>query len=475
MTPVFAEMLKRTEAGEAQGIVAWHPDRLARNSVDGGRIIYLLDTGVVRDLKFATFSFGNNPQGKFMLSITFGYSKYYVDSLSENVRRGSRTKAENGWLPAVPPIGYLNDRQTGTIVQDPERFALVQRMWELMLTGSYSPRDIWEIAARRWGLRTRKRKRIGGSPLTLSGVYRLFSNPFYAGVLEWADRTYSGKHPSIVTIDDFERVQRLLGRPGRDRRKQHEFAFTGMLRCGECGFSVTAEHKTNRYGSRYTYYHCSKRRLDYDCRQPSISASGLDEQILRFLREISPPEEFHRWGLARLERLVEAHGEASNAKRASLEERRAALDREIQNLTKLRIRDLLTDEEYLWQLRDLERERLQLTQSLGTLGESGSWFEPAQVLISFSVSAASRFEAGDLRTKRMILTIVSSNPTLRDRELRIDAKRPFRRWPRTASISEMRGLVKDVRTLHAAQDQALLSIVAGIRQLDERSVSRPAA
>jgi len=73
------------ERGEADGIVAWHPDRWARNSIDGGRIIYLLDRKVLNNLRFASFTFENNPQGKFMLSITFGYSKYYVDSLSENV------------------------------------------------------------------------------------------------------------------------------------------------------------------------------------------------------------------------------------------------------------------------------------------------------------------------------------------------------------------------------------------------------
>ena len=43
--PVFNKMLDRIERGEANGIVSWNPDRLARNSVDGGRIIYLLDCG----------------------------------------------------------------------------------------------------------------------------------------------------------------------------------------------------------------------------------------------------------------------------------------------------------------------------------------------------------------------------------------------------------------------------------------------
>jgi DNA invertase Pin-like site-specific DNA recombinase len=67
--PIFNEMIKRIENGEADGILAWHPDRLARNSVDGGRLIFLLDTGKLADLKFPTFWFEPTPQGKFMLNI----------------------------------------------------------------------------------------------------------------------------------------------------------------------------------------------------------------------------------------------------------------------------------------------------------------------------------------------------------------------------------------------------------------------
>src|SRR5947208_3210338 len=133
---LFNAMMKRVEAGEAQGIIAWHPDRLARNSVDGGLIIYLLDNQSLKDLKFATFSFENNPQGKFMLSIIFGYSKYYVDSLSENVKRGLRAKIERGWRPGVPPLGYLNDKESRMIVPDGEHFETMKRLFGLALTGS---------------------------------------------------------------------------------------------------------------------------------------------------------------------------------------------------------------------------------------------------------------------------------------------------------------------------------------------------
>ena len=67
--PIFNEMIKRIEKGEASGIIAWHPDRLARNSIDGGKIIYLIDLGNITNLGFPTYRFDNSAQGKFMLNI----------------------------------------------------------------------------------------------------------------------------------------------------------------------------------------------------------------------------------------------------------------------------------------------------------------------------------------------------------------------------------------------------------------------
>ena len=72
-------MLDRIERGDASGILAWHPDRLARNMTDGGRVIDLIDTGALAALRFPTFWFEPTPQGKFMLSMAFSQSKYFVD------------------------------------------------------------------------------------------------------------------------------------------------------------------------------------------------------------------------------------------------------------------------------------------------------------------------------------------------------------------------------------------------------------
>ena len=109
--PIFDDMLHRIEQGEAQGILSWAPDRLARNSLDGGRIIDLLDTGMLRDIKFPVYRFENSAAGKLMLGLLFGQSKFYVDKLSEDIRRAIERKAESGIWPSAAPVGYLNDRQ----------------------------------------------------------------------------------------------------------------------------------------------------------------------------------------------------------------------------------------------------------------------------------------------------------------------------------------------------------------------------
>jgi len=189
---VFGEMITRIEKGEAQGILAWHPDRLARNSVDGGKIIYLLDTGKLKDLKFPTFWFDSTPQGKFMMNIAFGQSKYYIDNLSENIRRGQRQKLRKGIWPSFAPLGYLNNHKTKGIEVDPERAPLIRKGFVLYSTGEYTLKALAKFFEQA-GLRSYK-----GNVLTVSCVQRMLINPIYYGVFKFNGEIYEGTHEPII-------------------------------------------------------------------------------------------------------------------------------------------------------------------------------------------------------------------------------------------------------------------------------------
>jgi DNA invertase Pin-like site-specific DNA recombinase len=459
--PVFNEMLKQIERGEADGILSWHPDRLARNALDGGQIIHLLDTGKLVDLRFPTYTCENTSQGKFMLAIMFGQSKYYVDSLSENVRRGNRTKRERGWLPGRAPIGYLNGRSEAgekNIVPDPDRFSVLKQLWELLLSGAHSVSQLHGIAANVMGLRTPERKRLGGSPLSVSGLYRVFSNPFYAGHILYQGQWFPGKQEPMITVAQFEQAQKLLGRTTDARPKTHVFAYTGLMRCGFCGGSVTAEEKLNRYGSHYVYYHCTRKNRDVVCHEKSVEQEHLQEQIISFLKDIY----LDRADLERLLATIEE--ERGKDRHLGADVKRTietALDncaRNLDNLTKLRYRELIGDEEFVRQRSELTLEQNKLTQRLQQLSAE-SWIEPSQKLFLFSNRAVFWLTHGTAAEKRLVLSTVGSNLTLKAKQLSIHAHKPFQILHKNLAVSTSQTLVNDVRTFFTTEPDWVIPLL----------------
>ena len=174
--PIFNSMITRIENSEANGILAWHPDRLARNSIDGGQIIYLLDQTSLNFLRFPVFQFENTSQGKFMLSIMFGQSKYYVDNLSENTKRGLRQKLRRGEYPSRAPLNYINDLRTKSIVVDKRIAPIVVEAFELYAQNQSRYEDIADFLASH-GLVTHGK----GTKYKKDRIRRILSNPFYYG------------------------------------------------------------------------------------------------------------------------------------------------------------------------------------------------------------------------------------------------------------------------------------------------------
>jgi len=460
--PIFNDMLKRIEKGEAEGIITWHPDRLARNSLDGGRVIYLLDQGKLRDLKFSTFTFENNSQGKFMLSITFGYSKYYVDALSENVKRGNRAKVERGWRPGNVPLGYRNDKETRTILPDGEHFEAMRRVFGLMLTGTHSVRSVLRIATEEWGYRLPNTRKYMGRPLAQATLYKALGNPFYAGQFRWNGRLYPGKHPAMITMDEFLRVQQLIGRPGTEKPQQYSFPFTGMIRCGACGLMVTAEHKVNRFGSRYVYYHCTKHNKGTRCDQPSIEGKALEEQFEAFIRRLTI-DETAAVGLT--SRITEEISTPHVLNHDAIDREMGEISAQVANLKTLRIRDLIDDKDFVARLDELTIAEAAIADRRAKAEESRDWIEPGKLLVSFNNLAISWFRHGTEAIKRHIVDAVGSNYTLTYKKLNGEAVEPFALRAEQPQFLYWCGYVDDVRTRFEQSDPKLLDLIEKVRAI----------
>ncbi len=288
--PLFNEMVARIQRGEAQGILVWSINRLLRNPVDQGTIQWMLQRRQL--LSIQTMDKEHTPEDNVLiLNVESGVANQFIIDLTKGTLRGLGAKIEQGWFPHRAPEGYLNDteKQQGLrdIVPDPVRYALIRKGWDMMLTGSYSVPQIRE-ELNRSGYRIKPHGKSRDTKLSRSALYRIFNNRFYAGYFIHKGTWYKGQHIPMVTEEEFNEVQRLLGKSTRIAVQKHHFAYTGMIRCNHCGCQIVAERKERdtRAGKQvYVYYHCTNgRRI---CHTRSVTEGYIEEEICKVLPEVS--------------------------------------------------------------------------------------------------------------------------------------------------------------------------------------------
>ncbi len=411
----FAEMLDRMEHGEAEGILAWHPDRLARNSVDGGRIIYLLDIGKIENLKFPTFWFDNTPQGKFMLNLAFGQSKYYVDNLSENVKRGIRQKLREGTFPRGAPTGYVNNLRTKKIDVDPHQAPLIAKVFELYASGEHTLISIQQFLARS-GIRSNR-----GFVLSISSVQSILKNPFYYGQFWFTGELHQGNHEPIIPKKLFDKVQQVMSNRGKkNRRRKHEFVFSGFLKCGSCGCAITAEQQKG-----HNYYRCTKKKQP--CNEKYVREETLVELCRNILRKVSLPRS---WADKMLTRLDQEKVEANSAAEPFAQNlllQKVEIDRKLDKLLDLHIDGSVSSDDYRNKKQKLLDERAELQQQIDDFGQrKNNWLEPMREIILQSRQAKTLEKSDNISEIREFLKTIGSNFILRAKTVAFEPEKGWR-------------------------------------------------
>ena len=423
--PIFAEMLDRIEAGEASGILSWHPDRLARNSVDGGRVIYLVDTGKITDLKFPTFWFDATPQGKFMLSISFGQSKYYVDNLSENIKRGHRQKLKNGIWPQKAPLGYLNDKKIKTIVVDPIKSVLVKKTFEAYSTGNFT------FAQVRRKINDLGLKGTGDGLLSISNYQYLLKNPFYHGLIRYGGEFYEGKHEPIISKKLFDDVQEVMTRKSKPKTKElKSYAYRGLFHCGECGCFITTETQKG-----HNYLRCTKRKGP--CEQKYVREEIITSQIQTELKKYSLSDAVADWLTAETEKDRSKNDSLISDQSKKVTDDISMIDVKLDKLMTAYLENVLTLPEYQNAKNKLVTEKHTLNDKLASLARvSTIRFEPVINFFNDCKQAAILAKSDDPAKIRDFFQKVGSNPLVRDRTLIFSPRAPFaliRKIPKKSS------------------------------------------
>ncbi|HMS31860.1 MAG TPA: recombinase family protein [Candidatus Saccharibacteria bacterium] len=425
--PILNKMLSRISSGEANGILSWLPDRLSRNSIDSGQIIYMLDENILLDLKFPHFWFENTPQGKYMLANEFNSSKQYVDNLSVNTKRGLRQKVRRGEMPGVAPIGYYNDMRTKTAKIDKKTAPIVKQAFELYAKGDKRLDEIADFMYAN-GIQTKSgqlygKKTTGKKPYHKNRIKRILTNPFYYGHFRYLGEVYEGKHTPLISKRLFDDVQTVLEKRGRPQKAVKEpQPLCGLVHCS-CGMMFTNERQIKRQKNGnvhiYDYYRCTRKNKSVDCKEPHIRAEELDKQLSSLLLDFAMPI---KWA----DKLYELIRRDELNEKSTLDvEMNGIREQIVQLSSKLqRLLDSYLDgyvERELYQnkraeiLGDKKRLQEQIEQaSLGVL----TWVEPMNRWLERAVSICKIAESDDLPAKKsLLLEIFGSNLKMQNKNV----------------------------------------------------------
>jgi site-specific DNA recombinase len=442
--PIFNRLMSHVESGAVNGILVWHPNRLARNPVDAARIIYAMDEGQLLTIITPRRVYYNTPEDKKELGHMFVESKGSSDDNSVAVKRGLKTKREMGHPPGRAMIGYrnsiFNDKGKNEWLVDEERFSVVRELWRLLLTGNYSVMELLEEAHERNLTARPTRKHPLGKSVSRSHLYKIFKDRRYCGQFEspkGSDKWFPGAYTPMITEDEYWEGQTYLGDKGMRRPKgKHRFPFSGLMRCGRCGSGRTPDVKyvTLKDGrvKRLVYYVCNRKK-DPNCHERSIEESELMTQVDALLERITIPERLQKWAI---ETLHEVRKEEAQSHQTVLANKQAELGKVDEQLHSLLLtftspqnqdHSLVSEQEYKSLRDDLLKRKNDLqgdVQAQGKVVED--WLELSERTFNFARYARVWFAQGDLMTKRAIFNALGSKLTVTEQKVAIELRPVFR-------------------------------------------------
>ena len=268
--------------------------------------------------------------------------------------------------------------------------------------------------------------------LPMSQVQKLLSNTFYYGLMKYAGEFYEGIHKPLISKNLFDKIQLVQKQRGKPRKQAHNFPFVGLVRCGECGASVTAEEHFKFYPSTrgkvaYVYYHCTKRKIRQPCSQHYLNSVEFEKQLRNLLVKVNVPK---IWA----EKWQEKLDQEQKTELGKVENNTAEINQKIQTVDQKlgRLLDVYLNQEvdllsYQQKKSQLLEKKVGLKEKISeTLKNGSDWFEPMKEFINVAADAAKTGRAeNNSQELKLLAQKVGSNYTLLNRQLFCQFKKGF--------------------------------------------------
>ena len=280
----YQKMIRDCDKGLFDIVLIHKYDRVARNLGEHVNLEKKLsDKGIT--LIATAQDFGTSNEAKIMKSLMWALSEYYIDNLSDEVRKGHKETAIKGLHNGgVAPFGYdvvdqkyiINELEAG----------YVRKIFDCAANREGFTVIIDELAAA--GIRGKRGKQI-----KYTQIYEMLRNEKYTGVYTYSPQEENSRadrrtKPNAVRIENalpviigkaqFEEVQHIMSER-KQTGKKAGYLCSGLVYCS-CGAKMHGR-TSKRKGHEYTYFYCSKR-----CGAPVVRMGEVDDSAIRYLREL---------------------------------------------------------------------------------------------------------------------------------------------------------------------------------------------
>ena len=340
-------------------------------------------------------------------------AKSYVSQLSDNVKRSLEQKRINGEWGGKAPFGYKNTvRNDGSrwVEADPLTAEIVRDVFKMYALESNSIKTVSDKIFKKYNIHK-----------TPSTIHRMLHNPFYYGEMQTKGELRKHIYEPLISRELFSLAHTKLHKIKKEpvRYAGLPFHYRGMIKCADCGCSITPERSKG-----LVYYHCTGKREKHKTKW--IREEDLTEQIVRYLSRIQPTKE-------QFEQVIETAKKSNDSIRKNIKQQKKILNAELSKIEARinRLQDLYLDgdiskEDYKKKIKEISRSRAIFKEKLNNIDESHlKFYENITTLMGIALNATEIFESSNIDERRQILDFVCQNLQLKDGKLLLKYKKPF--------------------------------------------------
>lgn len=417
-------------------------DRLYRNlpdyvTIDGLHLnLHLVKEGVL-------INDNSHSSEKFMHLIKVGMAKQYIDNLSEEVRKGISQKCYEGHYPAKAPIGYLNvtsPTKKKIIVPDTNTSHYIKKCFERYASGLYSYKSLAKKM-------TEDGFTINGNPVRKHNIENILENPIYYGDFIYKGKQYEGKHEPIISRELFIICQQRKRLQSSPKIKTHEFPYSNMIKCSECGCYLVGEIKKKKY----IYYHCTGNKGG-TCKKHYIRQEVIEKAIAEVLKLIEVNSEEIIEIKDTVKELLKMKEDYEEDKAQSIMQKISRTKTRLNKLYTDKI-DGLIDEDFYFEMRNKYQSELdELHVVFNAMTTTSKYFiEDITRMLELCKNAHSLYLSETDEEKRKLVNLLCSNLSFDGSNIRVELKSVFNIFIENASRRLNLGRNVEVRTFDRAQ------------------------